>query len=704
MKIKHIAFASLVAACCSLNAQTESDLKHCGSDEMLHQLYLSDPQLQQEEEWLHQRSWEEGRQNMQANRAALPSPYIIPVVFHIIHDHGGENISDAQVLDAIAILNRDFRKQNADTDLIVTPFIPLAADCDIEFRLAQIDPNGNCTNGIDRIQSMETYVGDNGCKLNQWPREKYLNIWVVRNILSGAAGYAYYPSSVNTSYSELDGIVILQGYVGSIGTGSPTTARALTHEVGHYLSLPHVWGSTNYPGVACGDDGIADTPETKGWTSCNLLTNDICNPGQPENVQNYMEYAYCQRMFTWDQGSAMQYALNSSVAGRNNLWSPSNLAATGCLNVQPLCAPHADFKANRTMVCAGGSITLLDNSWSSAATSWEWTVTGPANFNYVTQNPVITPLTLPGSYTVTLIASNATGSDTITRPDYFLVSPTAPVFTEEYWEGFEDPNYIYFGYIVNNRGNNGNFFHRSYWAAHTGTASLMLHNYNTTTKGDIDEFITPPYYLDYLTSIKLRFCYAHASATQDSSKNTQALKVYTSIDCGQTWTLRWTRYGSMLLSGGYNPNFFIPTASEWDTVTVNLPFTVAEPNVRFKFEFTATEDGCGNNFYIDDINILGTNVGVDETAGMSVPFTIYPNPGDGNSTVAYAISERAKTQAELYDISGRLVQVIFTGEQQPGSYYLPVNTAADPLAPGTYFVRLMVGDKVSVQKYVVAAE
>lgn len=706
MKIKHLLLSfAFIAAYSSVNAQSETGFRYCGSDEMLRQLYLERPEMQAEEEYLHQRSWEEGKQNLENNRSSVPSLYIIPVVFHVVHDYGIENISDAQIMDAVSILNTDFRKQNSDTSLIVAPFAPLAADCDIEFRLAQIDPNGNCTNGIDRIPSMETYVGDNGCKLNQWPRNRYLNIWVVRSILSGAAGYAYYPSSVNgATDSWKDGIVILQSYVGSIGTGNPSTSRALTHEVGHYLSLPHVWGSTNNPGVACGDDGITDTPETKGWTTCNLTANDVCNAGINENVQNYMEYAYCQRMFTYDQGDAMHYALNSSVSGRNNLWSPSNLTATGCLNVQPVCAPHADFDATRRMVCQGGSTTFFDNSWSSDATSWNWLITGPDTFTATTQNPAIAPLTVPGWYNVRLIATNSAGSDTMYKPNYLSVTSTNAVFNEMYSEGFENPNFFYFGYVINNRAANANEFHRTPGTAHNGSACLMLNNFGTTTKGDIDELITPGYHLDYLTGIQLEFSYAHAAASMDVDDNTQALKVYTSIDCGQTWTLRWTRYGQALCNAGFIPTYFIPSGpADWETVTVNLPASCAVPNLRIKFEYTATEDGDGNNFYLDDINILGTNVGVEETETDNL-FSIYPNPGDGNSTIAYTLTEQATVQAALYDLSGRLVRTIYTGEQQAGSYALPLNDEGKPLAAGTYVVRMMIGDKVSAQKYVVSGE
>lgn len=201
----------------------------------------------------------------------------IPVVFHVIHNYGPENISDEQIYDQMFVLNRDYRKLNNDTINIVQGYDTIAADIRIEFRLATKDFMGNCTNGIERIPSIETYVGDNGSKLNQWPRDRYLNVWTVASMENGVAGYSQYPSSVIDNFmARADGVIILHNYIGRIGTGSEAFSRALTHEIGHYLNLSHPWGDTNDPGVGCGDDGVEDTPETAGYTSCDLY-NYSCN-------------------------------------------------------------------------------------------------------------------------------------------------------------------------------------------------------------------------------------------------------------------------------------------------------------------------------------------------------------------------------------------------------------------------------------------
>ena len=109
------------------------------------------------------------------------TPRIIPVVFHVIHEGGAENISKAQIEDQIRILNEDFRKLNADAANAPTPFKSVAADCNIEFRLAHKDPNGNCTDGILRVYSPLTNGPTNPDEvksISYWNSSMYLNVWV----------------------------------------------------------------------------------------------------------------------------------------------------------------------------------------------------------------------------------------------------------------------------------------------------------------------------------------------------------------------------------------------------------------------------------------------------------------------------------------------------------------------------------------------
>jgi len=119
--------------------------------------------------------------------------YTIPLVFHVLHNGGVENISRQQIEDAVAILNRDFRFQNADANTVQSTFSGMPADIEIEFELAIKAPNGQCFSGITRTLSPLTNSGANGANQvsaiiagndvynGTWPGNKYLNILVVND-------------------------------------------------------------------------------------------------------------------------------------------------------------------------------------------------------------------------------------------------------------------------------------------------------------------------------------------------------------------------------------------------------------------------------------------------------------------------------------------------------------------------------------------
>lgn len=672
----------------AINSSAQENLKYCGADEMRISTLKQNPKIAQAvikcdaklEKFTAQFVSDFYKKRTRA------STYIIPIVFHVIHNYGAENISDLQILDGLDILNKTFRKQLADTASIVADFKPLHADCDIEFSLAQLDPDGNCTSGINRIASSLTTVGDHSVKtLIQWPPDKYLNVYIVSNA-AGLAGHCVWPADADTM-PAWDGIVMGSNYVGSIGTSNYTQSVALAHECGHYLNLQHIWGGNNVPGFyfyPCADvnkdcnidDLVADTPPTIGWQSCNL-TGASCG-NSVDNVQNTMDYSYCNRMFTYGQKARMQACLNSPIAGRNNLWQPANLAATGVLS-SPAALCEANFTSNKTVVCQSSSnvITYTNTSYNGTFTSTEWTFPGGTPSSSTANSPAIT-YTTAGKHDVTLKVINGSDSSVVTRAGYISVLPgTGSIypFTEgfEASPSFEGPEWF------SNSLDTINKWEISSSAAFSGSKSVMLNNFNNpmATK---DELYSNIVNLTGATALNISFKYAHAQ--KDSASNDR-LQLYITKNCNSTWIQRVNLVGPALETAAMIASAFTPSnSSEWKQASALIPGTYMTSGFRFKFVYTSNG---GNNIYIDDIN-LDMNAGINNLDELNSSFQLFPNPASEHVNISFTLTEAKRLTVSMLNIVG---QTIYKREKEnypEGEHAVTLNTKG--IAAGMYFIKI----------------
>lgn len=614
--------------------------------------------------------------------------YIIPVVFHIIHNNGPENISNEQVFDAVRVMNEDWNKLNADWNQVQPEFLDRVADMKVTFKLAQLDPSGNCTNGITRTVSSLTTSGDQNMKnLIQWPRNRYLNIWVSAGA-GGAAGYSMYPSSVSGSWgAAADGIVILSNYVGSIGTSDPNKSHSLSHEAGHWLNLMHCWGDSNNPGLPenCGsDDGVADTPNTIGWTSCNLR-GATCGSAL-DNVENFMEYSYCSKMFTNGQKARVYAALNSATASRNNLWTPANLALTGVSLAPQICA--VAFTSNRRTICAGDSVTFTDGSYNGV-TQWAWTFPGGSPATATAASPAVS-YDAPGTYSVTLSVGNGVQSLAATQQEFITVLPSTGVALPVA-ESFEGNNLASTIWEPSDAFIDASF-QVSGQAGYTGSHSVKLVNVAANagrtyelSSSTVDITGDPP------AVISFRYAYAKRTAS-----NNDALRVYASRDCGQTWSMRRALTGDGLVTAPVNTGSFTPNGpDQWGySETSPIGGLYAISDLRFKFVFQSTG---GNNLWLDDININGASVGVVEHAAAAQGMLVVPNPARDRAEVTAFLKETGKVKAELVDLVGRPVKVIAEGAQPAGE--VRWSLGLEDLPAGMYFVRVQQGGNTQVAKF-----
>jgi hypothetical protein len=256
----------------------------------------------------------------------------IPTVVHVIHQGGVENISDAQVLSQLDVLNADFRRLNADTVNTREIFQPVAADMELEFCLASIDPQDLPTTGIDRVFTAVTNSTELIAQYG-WDNTRYMNIYVM------PSGSCF--SSMPWDPASEDGIFVTHGRFGTIGTAGTELyaefsrfGRTGTHEVGHYIGLYHTFSFIGDTSLCFGGDSICDTPPADmRWvvSACLDHTMNTNNevPDQPDQVENYMDYNTdsCMNMFTIGQ---RERAVMCLELYRPVLWSEENLVSTGC--------------------------------------------------------------------------------------------------------------------------------------------------------------------------------------------------------------------------------------------------------------------------------------------------------------------------------------------------------------------------------------
>jgi len=298
--------------------------RNCGSMEMLEKELATNPELRARMEAIENQT--------RTTFSDIPEIIYIPVVVHVLYNTSAQNISDAQILSQIRILNEDFRRTNPDKNNTPSIFQSVAADIQIEFRLATKDPSGNASTGIIRkYTSSSSFAYGSSMKFNSsggsnaWNTSKYLNIWVC-NLSSGLLGFATFPGSAGTS---TDGIVVTTRAFGDIGDlySVFNLGRTATHEVGHYLHLYHIWGD----GGCEVDDEVSDTPlagsPNNNGLPCFFPDINTCNTGAgdlPDMFQNYMDYSddACMNLFTIGQKSRMR-ALFGSGGARQSLHDPS---------------------------------------------------------------------------------------------------------------------------------------------------------------------------------------------------------------------------------------------------------------------------------------------------------------------------------------------------------------------------------------------
>lgn len=311
---------------------TPSGMIRCATDEYEEFLHSKDTKRMSKEQFeAYIAPYVEQYKNTPANASQSGGIIYIPVVVHVIHNGDAygtnENITDEQVQSQITVMTQDYRRM-AGTPGFNTNAV--GADVQIEFVLAKVDPNGNPTNGIDRVNlCTENYNAGSISEIQDlidtqvkpqtiWNPTQYMNMWSVNWDGSDLLGYAQFPStSTSSSVANTDGVVAGYGFFGSssLATGnfSPPfdKGRTMTHEVGHFLGLYHTFQGGCAGENATSGDLCADTPAVASPNGgCSPVNS--CPTGGNDMIQNYMDYTddACMNIFTIEQKARITSVMN----------------------------------------------------------------------------------------------------------------------------------------------------------------------------------------------------------------------------------------------------------------------------------------------------------------------------------------------------------------------------------------------------------
>ena len=677
--------------------KTPSGHIRCFSDEM-HQVHQqANPQMESVDDF---ETWmEEKLKTYAQDNANNKASRVIPVVVHVLYGNATQNISMTQVQSQINVLNKDFSATNTDISNVPSTFQSAISDCDISFCLAQIDPNNQPTDGVNRVNvgtSSLTTSQINGTwkPQTQWDPTKYFNIWVA-NIQGGILGYAQFPNSSglgglnsNNGAANTDGVVILYNAFGTTGAVSApyNKGRTATHEIGHWLGLRHIWGDAN-----CGSDFCNDTPpqQTSNY-SCPTHPYKVgtCNGNTTgEMFMNYMDYVNdaCMYMFTTNQKARMDVVLQNSPR-RSSL-----LTSTVC-GVAPL---NANFTASSTTITAGQSVTFTNTSSGPnpiTSNNWNFDVTSQGGVTPATSTAATPPSITynnVGTYTVSLTVGDGTSTDNETKNSYITVIAAGSQVcdsTAATWDlgqhGSQTGAYIWGGgngYIMgqNSYGDNG-------WAdkvPYTGSGTFLtdvIYYFSTSGTGNVN--------------LKVWGLNAGAPGNVLAQQTVQISQLGT----GGTPTV-W----SIPTPPALNGNFFVghdhTTLTNGDTVALMAAPTGT--NTAWAKETTGWVDlstySLDHSAAVIPVICNSATTGEKEILGIIDEILVFPNPSNG--TLNIALTEKKETTIEIYNLVGEL---IYTSGNPLNTQLFTINIDNQP--NGIYFVNIKTENKITTKKVLIA--
>ncbi len=715
--------------------------RNCGTMDVLDRQVKENPFILKNMEEIERQTQEYLRQhpNGPGNRVVVT----IPVVVHVVWNSAvpAQNISDAQIQSQIDVLNMDYSAGNIELNStnFDTPTYPLGlfngvvANAEVQFCLAQQDPNGNPTNGITRKSSTVASWGtnDNVKKtamggVDPWNAANYLNIWVC-NIGGGILGYAQFPGGP----AATDGVVCDYRYFGNTGTATAPyhKGRTATHEVGHWLNLRHIWGD-----ATCGSDLVSDTPvHNTSNGGCPVYPHLSTCTGTPiEMTMNYMDYTYdaCMYMFSNGQKARLQAVLNSGGARAGLMSSP------GCLPPNPnQCnAPAGLATSNITTNSATSSWTAASGAVSytfeyklnSAAT---WTVQNVTGTSFD-----LTGLSSGATYNTRVMTNCSAGSSAYSPVVDFTTTSTAVC---------NAPTGLATSAITQTTAT-------STWAAVSGAVSYVYEiKANSATTWTTTTVTGTTVNVTGLTASTLYNTRVKTNCSNGSSGYSSTVNFTTTAACNDSYESNNTASAAKNVSVGTALSAKIGTATDVDwfkfnnsnskkNIKVNLSNLPADYDIVL-YRGTSTQVGISendgtlpeqiiynntlsstthyvkiygfngafnnNSCYSLLVQTSGTVFRLDtdvidlEAQPVADEFLVFPNPANDQVTLVVPFGKHAEGVVTVYDITGKVMSVQkVNGDRNLKTFNMDVSG----FNAGLYMINFTTGDKSYTEKLAIS--
>lgn len=348
--------------------------------------------------------------------------------------------------------------------------------------------------------------------------------------------------------------------------------------------------------------------------------------------------------------------------------------------------PVAKIAVHREIFCINETFEISNQSIN--ATGHQWSVS-PSTFNFTngtnatSTNPEI-KFTANGSYSVQLIATSSTGSDTTVTT---TVVGNLPI---PFNEDFSGSNFI-------NRWKIENIDMDITWELRqlsTGPAVTMQNNgyVGASILGQVDDLISPP--LDFTNSSNpiLNFNYAYT----DRASKSDSLGIFFSLDCGETWNhiQTYSDYGSKKYRTTIprNSAFTPSVVSQWCGSGSNAPcgfvdltpYVSQKDDVRLMFRNYSHQ---GNNLYIGEINITESSIGVEENVKSTI--RAFPNPTNRVINLQFDTPVVEDVDLIISSLDGKVIEQIQLNGQNSTSIKLDLTDYNQ----GVYVVSGLVNSK-----------